>query len=375
MTVRGSQEFPGARFERVVGEFFEVHGFKVEHNLRTAVEGRPPFEVDLVLTWEGGARTVVEVKLFRSRTPNPADMRRAAKQLYQAQALLSADHAMLVTNALRTNLPNDGGLPHGVILFGFDDLLKLAKDETAVLGELVEIDRELSSALRDFDRVPDLSPPGPAVDLSQFQQGRPPPSPPPPEDEPEGHRLARELRELQKTHLGEKESVTLSSGREGTPWRLYEQICYDGLRYAFKELLDNWQTQKAVAGDGNRFDALAKITGNDAFCRTLVEDFRSRHILFEFKFYKAPVKPNLVHITEKYLYPAALRGTAIIISPKGLETGGVQACHGALREVGKLILDLTTDDLCALLEAKDRGTPPSEEMEKRLDRFLLGIGR
>ena len=63
-------------------------------------------------------------------------------------------------------------------------------------------------------------------------------------------------------------------------------------------MLGNWKEQQAVAGATNRFDAMAKVKGDDVFCRTLIEDFRTRQILFEFKNYADQVKPNLVYITE-----------------------------------------------------------------------------
>ena len=87
------------------------------------------------------------------------------------------------------------------------------------------------------------------------------------------------------------------------------------------------------------------------------------------------VKPNLVHITEKYLFPTALRSTAVVISPHGLSHNAVDACQGSLRDAGKLILDLPTPTLCEMLERKDAGVSPSEAMELILDDFLQSLGR
>jgi hypothetical protein len=98
-------------------------------------------------------------------------------------------------------------------------------------------------------------------------------------------------------------------------------------------------------------------------------------VLFEFKNYAAAVKPNLIHVTEKYLFPTALRATAIVISPKGLSSGARATTHGALRDVSKLILDLNVPALCRLLRAEDQGTSPDAEMERLLDAFLQTVGR
>lgn len=365
---------PGYRFERLIAQIFEAKGFRAEVARRVAGNDRAhSIEIDVLLTWNGTVRTVVEVKLYRSRTSNPADLIRAARQALRAQQSLPADHAMVVTNLDRNRLPATH-LPGGAILVGFEDLISWATHDPALLSELIDIDRELSSALRDFDRNPDLLPTGTGLDLSQIQSSGALQLSSAPAPMPKGRGLADELRELEQ-HLGVTKVVSLSTGREGVPWRLYEDLCYEGLQYVFEGLLDGWRTQAPVAGDANRFDAPATISGDDAISRTLIEDFRSRYILFEFKFYAEAVRANLIHITEKYLYPTALRGCAVIISPKGLAAPATQACHGALREVGKLILDLQTTDLCRFLEARDGGTQPTEGMEQRLDTFLLAIGR
>ncbi len=120
---------------------------------------------------------------------------------------------------------------------------------------------------------------------------------------------------------------------------------------------------------------MAKVVGVDVFSRTLIEDFRSRFVLFEFKNYGARIKPNLVHITEKYLYPTALRGTAIIISPTGPSKEAHEASRGALRDAGKLVLHLTVDELCDMLHGYDDGNAPSLYIEAHLDAFLRSIDR
>jgi hypothetical protein len=147
------------------------------------------------------------------------------------------------------------------------------------------------------------------------------------------------------------------------------------VKYLFDIELTNFAEQEAIAGDAGRFDMMAKIKGDDVFCRMLIEHFRTRHILFEFKNYEDELKPNLIHISEKYLYPTALRGTAIIISPRGFSPQAVVACHGALRETGRLIIDLPVASLCRMLTSKDEGTPGGTSMEAVLDGLLQGVGR
>lgn len=181
--------------------------------------------------------------------------------------------------------------------------------------------------------------------------------------------------DLRAISQGKDQNEQLPSGKTGASWRLLELVGQESLEYLFEDELRNWQPQSRVGDDFSRLDLLAKVIGDDVFCRTLIEDLRSRYLLFEFKNYGDPVSQNLIHITEKYLFPTALRSTAIIISPHGLAESAQSAARGAMRDAGKLMLDLPVKTLCEMLIAKDQGTGPSARMEQILDGFLLSLGR
>jgi hypothetical protein len=254
-----------------------------------------------------------------------------------------------------------------------DDLLSIAGDNTDLLIELGDFERELSSSLQDFDQQRDELRVHPKASISQLRTGNPNPSrdPLPPTPRP-GHEFAEDLRAIK---CGSKEKMRLPSGREGVPWSLFEQISYQGLQYLFTGILDKWSKQKPVSGKANRMDAMAKIVGDDVFCQTLVQDFKTRRILFEFKCYRDELPPNLIYITEKYLFPTARRASAIFISPQGFSAEAKAASFGALRDAEKLMLDLNLNTFCTMLEQKDEGISPNLKMEELLDAFLQEIGR
>ena len=52
-----------------------------------------------------------------------------------------------------------------------------------------------------------------------------------------------------------------------------------------------------------------------------------------------------------------------------------EAARGAMRDAGKLILDVTSDDLATMLRAKDEGNAAGARFEPLLDAFLLDLGR
>lgn len=366
------QRDPWRQFEDLVGRIFSFHNFRVDREVIVPVEGRSSRRVaDIVLSY-GGVRTVVEIKAYRSRTPGLADIGRAALQAADVARLIDAEHAALVISLRRDQLPELSMVSHGITVVGMDDLIAISGENSGLLAELANVARELNSGLGDFERPTDMSPARDPVTVAQFMHthsGPAPTTPPPPD---KGARLAAELAEIKP---GKTKTQSLSSGRTGVSWRLFENVGFESFQYVFEDELGGWSTQKAVGGDANRFDAMAKVKGDDVFCRTLIEDFRTRHLLIEFKNYSDQIGANSVHITEKYLFPTALRSTAIILSHKGLSRPAQGAARGALRDAGKLFLDVTVEMLCEMLQAKDRGVSASQAMEIHLDQLLQSLGR
>ncbi|CAM5507499.1 hypothetical protein MAUB1S_08473 [Mycolicibacterium aubagnense] len=362
------------RFEAVVARLFEALNFSVRRAATYERIGKNGLhhlsEVDLLLTLSG-VRTVVEVKMYRSRTPRISDMERAAFQALNAREAMAADHAALVVNLRRDRLPDQGLLPAGVVLIGLDDLIAMAAGNTDILSELADITQELQSGLADFDTEVDMSPARAPVTVTAFMgpgDGMRSSAPLP----DKGAKLAIDLLAITP---GQRTTETLPSGRTGVNWSLFEEVGQKCLEYIFEHELTNWHAQSSVGGDANRLDVMAKVSGDDVFSRTLIEDFRSRYVLFEFKNYADPIGANMVHITEKYLFPTALRSTVVFVSPRGLSPQACEATRGALRDARKLMLDLPVKLLVSMLHEKDRGNAGGARMEALLDTFLLSLGR
>ena len=74
---------------------------------------------------------------------------------------------------------------------------------------------------------------------------------------------------------------------------------------------------------------------------------------------------------------------AIIISLKGPDENAAETCRGALREQGKLILNLNVEHVCEMLHAKDEASElgsaksidPEETLFTVLDEMLMRIER
>ena len=66
-----------------------------------------------------------------------------------------------------------------------------------------------------------------------------------------------------------------------------------------------------------------------------------------------------IYTTEKYLFLGAMRTVAFIISRKGADKNALTATRGAVRESGKLIVHLSVDDLCKMMDMKDNTDEPN----------------
>ncbi len=145
--------------------------------------------------------------------------------------------------------------------------------------------------------------------------------PPPIRSDIEPERKGRTLR---------AELTAVSPGKSG--WSQFEKTCRACLEYALADDLTDWRPQEQTATGLHRFDVVARIRSDNDFWTALARDFRTRYVVFEFKNYSEKLNQGQIHTTEKYLYPVALRGTAIIISRHGPDRHAEASAPGALRE-------------------------------------------
>lgn len=155
----------------------------------------------------------------------------------------------------------------------------------------------------------------------------------------------------------------------------YEKICTEIIRFLFDGEFTQICDQHKSGDDLFRMDLLCGIKGTTAFWKLLTNHYNTRFIVFEYKNYSKFLPQNLIYITEKYLFNAALRNVAIIVSRKGFSTNAHSATLGCLKESGKLIIELTDEDLKAMLHKKMDGEEPSDYLLFKLENFLMFIGK
>ena len=342
------------RFEKFVGSLLSQSGVRMEP------AGTKGF--DFVGVSDKGTRAAIEAKLYPSASISLALLRSAAEAVAYAAGENGIPKSILVTNAsvpagIRQELQSTLGVlvyDYGIISGLAFDHLDLAEEWEQIVG-LTRVFRsdygqesraanEATSPSNDIDAPPQLR-----FSRAQLQ----PPS-------IKGESLAAQIEKI-------------GCGRPGA--REFEKRCIEALEYVFSEDLTSWLPQSASDNGLNRYDLIARISSEEDFWQCLVRDFRARYVIFEFKNYCEQITQKEIYTTEKYLYPAAMRAAAIIISRKGADENALSAARGALRESGKLILNFSVPDLRAMLEKRDRGESGTEVLVQRLDEMLTKIER
>jgi hypothetical protein len=364
----------GLQFQELVAEFFRRNAFNVQQERPIA---NREFRVDMIISSKDGGSAVVETKLFRSRQVATQTIKNIASGLEAARRGASASKAILVMTArldplgqaeLRT-------LEH-VVIYDFDRLVWLLTDYPDLAARLDEI-------LQDAHAY------GNATDTATIQKSAKEKKPfelktltkiPKPSEivaETKGQDLCAAIQALV-----EARETASAHEKRGALAKEFETLCTQALKYLFDGDLVAFRAQSTTGNRLSRFDLIARIRSNSEFWVLLVSDFSARYVVFEFKFYGEPIGQGEILTTEKYLYRAALRSVAIVISPLGADEHALESARGALREHGKLIINLNVDQVCRMLHAKD-GTAMDpegladveEELFKTLDDMLVRIER
>lgn len=157
--------------------------------------------------------------------------------------------------------------------------------------------------------------------------------------------------------------------------RTYEVLCHKLLENIFAEDLTLWREQQKSNKDLYKFDLLCRIKENNqkTFWSVIERYFNSKYIIFEFKNYNEPITQKEIYTTEKYLYAKALRCVAIIISQNGYSENAYWASKGCLRESGKLLILLDTNDLIEMNKMKENLDDPSDYLLSKLDDILMEL--
>lgn len=164
-------------------------------------------------------------------------------------------------------------------------------------------------------------------------------------------------------------------GKSNKADKEYENICTNIIKYLFGTEFYHTEEQHNTDDEMFRMDLLCSLKGTTEFWKFLISFYKTKFVVFEYKNYLDFISQNLIYITEKYLFPIALRNVAFIISRKGFDPNAKKAALGCLRENGKLIISITDDDLIQMLVMKKSGEEPSDYLLNKVEELLMSVSK
>lgn len=325
-------------------------------------EQRRVFRPDLVVHKQEQV-FVMEVKLYRSLHISNALLEQAALQLIRYQKPIESAYAnhkgslqpqlylvvfCLADPAFKARCLHE----YHIHILDVANLLYLSQGDPALYKRLTQF------LPYPVNQIPDAKPDSPLCDVLESGLEEPESL----ETESTPHSLIERLKQCKP-------------GKNDKASRQYEQLCTEIIHYLFTPEFSKEVQQHKTADKLFRMDLLCALKGTTAFWKFLIRFYDSNFVVFEYKNYGSKLSQNLIYITEKYLFDAALRNVAFILSRKGFDSGARTAAMGCLKEHKKLIIDLTDQDLIQMIQIKQDGEEPSDYLLSKVEDYLMSIGK
>jgi len=370
----------GLEFEKLCAEILKFRGFEV----RSEYRGKRG-HID-ILAKKGGEQVAVEVKLYRSKIILPNIIERAVDYICD-KGPIGSIRLVIVSSVVTEPLKAQMLAKRDVHVWDIVDLFNVAFDHPDSYYKLARIFNRATTEKPDPLMIVVEGRSAKLIDELLFVDGHAPS--PLTKFVSHGEKLCRELKAIAEGKGGDsdedivdkEERDAADKPKKKSPARLYEEKCKEILEYLFKDHLTLWDFQHSTDGGIHKFDLICRIASLHNFWIDLSKDFNTRYVLFEFKNYKNKITQGQIYTTEKYLFNRGLRTVAFIISRKGPDKNAQIAAKGALRENGKLIVNLTDDELCKMLHIADgkheadRKEDPTEVLIEVIDSMLTSTIR
>lgn len=339
----------GIKFENFCREMFKELGYNLDNN-NTFRSGKSNYRPDIIIS-NNDISVIIDVKIYRTIRPDYSMLIRTAGQL--KSCILNKTNTQLViliANSVNEDIKNQIKASFGIIII----------DKTIIENSIQEYPSLLNSFYYFTSCIPQpLNPSQSTEKINQIIKI------------PPQNSTINKIIYNQQYQTFEKQLKNIKPGRKDAS--KYEQIITDILKYLFEKDLAIWATQLMTDDGLYKYDLVCRINPGNTFWDSLISDFHSRYVVFEYKNYNEPIKQTQIYTTEKYLYKTALRSVCFMIARNGAEKNAIKASKGVLRETGKLLLVLSEEDLLEMIKYKDNGTPPTDYLYELLDNYLLKI--
>lgn len=324
-------------FEKLVGDILENSGYKILSLIDTNEIYDYKCDYD-------GKTFIFEVKYYRDNVGNMNKMMHVCKKLASLNQSKVIEMVIICANHIEEDLKHRCKNEYNITVVDIKNIIFMIRNNEYLINKLkLLLEYSIVDIIEAKPSIPF------SISESKIQK-----------EDIDINEIIRKLEEIK-------------TGREH--FANYEIVCCDILEYLFNDYLALWNKQVHSNDELYRFDLCCRIKTGDVeeFFEIIRGYFKSKYIIFEFKNYEDKISQKEIYTTEKYLYAKALRGVAIIITRKGINTNGIKAIKGCLRENGKLIIVLTDNDLKEMLYIKYRNESPSDYMMNILDYLLLTL--
>ena len=350
LTSLNAPQMHGLAVEGFCLRLFESLGFKhldIPHKGNFA-------SPDLIINSQAGV-ILVDIKTYRNRPVPTSDIDRAIIQMLGFKQINQQwidsreiiDCCLVLFGQVSEDKKASSYKTHGITIWDISNILYFIQDNSQQLDELMRL---MLFPVSSFSPTP---PVGWGSTLSGKIVCREP-----------TFSIAEELeKRLNNCKAGKQQAID------------YENICNDILSYLFDNEFTVMSRQHFTHDELFRMDLLCTLKGSSAFWDFLIKHYNSRFVVFEYKNHTPKLSQNFIYITEKYLFNAALRNVAIIISRNGFSKNADIAAKGCLKEHGKLIIELIDEDLVNMLRKKASGEEPSDYLLTKTESFLMSIGK
>lgn len=318
--------------------------------------GNKAFRPDFIIGNDKGKK-LIEVKKYRSRIVSNTILNGAVEQVKFYKKAWENIHKepikaiLIVSCQVQDELKKSYYKESNIIIIDVSNLLYLMQDNEKLLSQLIEnVEYNISSI-----------PPTEVLDVSSLKTNENPKT----EEVPENLEIVGLIKRLENLPPGKKDNND----------KKYEKLCTDIINYLFKNDFTKMKEQHSTEDQMFRMDLICGIKSTSEFWNVLAQYYNTKFIVFEFKNYEEEIDQNLIYITEKYLYKATLRNVAIIISRKGFSPNAHKAANGVLTENGKLIIDLSDQDIITMLRMKADKEDASDYLLDKLENWLMSISK
>lgn len=355
-TTMRPQEY-GLAVEDFLGRLLQQYGYDIRKEPKLGANAIRPD----ILVSSSEQKIVLEIKSYRNRFISKSTIDTAVNQILRYKNIIEANGQFKTANEFFYCLVLLCEIDHqqkeqifkqnGITIWDISNLLYICKDNYESLRELNEL---------LYFPITDVVPERPYGWI------------------PKQLTLVPEATESSTQIIAESLEERLRACKQGKAKKAsaeYECICTDIIRFLFESEFTQSSNQHKTGDDLFRMDLLCGIKGTSAFWELLIRHYNTRFVVFEYKNYSTLLPQNLVYTTEKYLFNAALRNVAIIVSRNGFSKNAHMAALGCLKESGKLIIDLTDEDMIQMLHKKIDGEEAADYLLWKLECLLMSVSK